>query len=171
MGDLDAYADALVLRCPVRHLGELGGIVGVENTLLRRVEANERGVRGRVCSGGLRCGAGSADGDQVRLVRAVDRVHRVVDGGVQDREVPRRLDGRRLRTRGVDDREEGLVPIEYRLPRPPGLPACAFFPLRRWPSERGCRRESEHENRCCDCESLHLCELLRIDYYGYVGVT
>ena len=154
--------------------GSSAAYVGVERALLSGIEADERAVRGGVGGRGLGCVARRAHADQVGLVRAVDRVDRVVDRGVQDREAPGRLDVRGLCARRVHDREQGLVPVDHRLPGLAGLPSCADMTLPaqgRMPG-RGRRRSCEHEGNGGDHESLHRIGLLcRINYYDYADTS
>jgi hypothetical protein len=45
----------------------------------------------------------------------VDRIHRVIDGGMHDRETACRMDGRRLRSGRAHDRQKVPVPLHNRI--------------------------------------------------------
>ena len=88
---------------------------------------------------------------------AVDRVDRVVDRGVDDREVAGRLDVRRLRAGRVHDREQELVPVDHRLSGllRPGVPCRAAVAARvcSWGAGVGAGGEDGGCAESAECES------------------
>jgi hypothetical protein len=45
-------------------------------------------------------------------MRSVNRIHGVIDRGVQDRKAPRRMDRGRLRSGRADDRKKCSIPLQ-----------------------------------------------------------
>jgi len=122
------------------------GEIEAYETSRTSAEFNERRNAVRSGVGRRRLGrvARRAHADHIRLVRAVDRVDRVVDRGMEDCEVPGWLDVRRLRTRCVHDRQENLVPLDH---RPAGL-VNATACISAGGEDRRCAEGTECESKC-----------------------